>query len=1027
MELKGKEKVRYEAMVKMWNALELSEKNRELVEQYMNIREPENRELLKEVEFQSLKRDWMDKNRLICIDYFRECEGKHRREEIKRYVSFVVAVGHFTAYYMLTFLYHQYFKRDNVVIYITPEQWVGIQTEDIVWNAHSSRYIVNEIEQKEPDVLRKAMSLPCHEDIQTKILIAAFYLFYTKSTKEKENQEMIEFIIREFSNHMEKMLKEGEFSQTDIEKLQNFIVKSEGSLEEMRVILHGKKYNIYLIKLMAASLFLSIRHMKGFVHCLHLLMLMDIENGGDDFYITLNSCLKVQDKRWFNDHISIVEKNMPIEIEKYIIWCEKNEIGEAIRRISIRYPESIRQIKDKMSAEEFFYVLYWTKKGNLQLYEELKDSFPEEHRIQQAYEIVGDWWKNCKIAQRYLVGKVEVKELYSFVKEWRECVSISSDIEKKIIAFRTIGNQAMYQRAVVLMVLLLKREFFLNHWIEERENEIAEQTDRYQDKAQLDSMIRIFAQEKLSVNYQVELLANMYYNKCFNKKIRKIFLNNCMDIYCTKRMEWEYGLTSSAKRGSIFTRLFCIQLLDIYWYEYKGILIDCVEDLASEVQALLIPLYESHKTWEKDIVELLDSPRIQEREVAVHVLARWGISNYRKQLLQTIEKEKTKTIRNLIKGYLKMPLEKTTQEAIKETFKGGRKWLADWLYETPLPVVHKLDGTEASEDYMKAILVAYAIMKEFGIAYNAQVLAEELDVQELNEYMKQVFYKWLEQGAPANKKWVLYAVSIHGGEDIIPLFYEKILEWPSYTRGVIAIDAMKALSLNGSLKSLFTIDYLSRTAPSHRTKKSASKVLQYAADQFGITREELEERIIPEFGFNKKMERTFDYGTRKFILTLTKNLELVLVDDQGRSLTRLPDFIKKYDEEKVIKEKRAYQVLKGEFKRFVLKEKKCLEQALNTGRFWTVQQWKELFIDTVVMNPFAISLIWGHYENDELKETFRYNGENHFLTAKKKKYQFPKTGMIQLVCKETLSEQELNAWKAQLVEDELIQPIQQLN
>ena len=238
---------------------------------------------------------------------------------------------------------------------------------------------------------------------------------------------------------------------------------------------------------------------------------------------------------------------------------------------------------------------------------------------------------------------------------------------------------------------------------------------------------------------------------------------------------------------------------------------------------------------------------------------------------------------------------------------------------------------------------------------------------------------------------------------------------------------MKALSLNGSLKSLFTIDYLSRTSPSHRTKKSASKVLQYAADQFGITREELEERIIPEFGFNKKMERVFDYGTRKFILTLTKNLELVLVDDQGRSLTRLPDFIKKYDEEKVIKEKRAYQVLKGEFKRFVLKEKKCLEQALNTGRFWTVQQWKELFIDTVVMNPFAISLIWGHYENDELKETFRYNGENHFLTAKKKKYQFPETGMIQLVCKETLSEQELNAWKAQLVEDELIQPIQQLN
>ena len=96
--------------------------------------------------------------------------------------------------------------------------------------------IINEIEQKEPDVLRKAMSLPCHEDIQTKILIAAFYLFYTKSTKEQENQEMIEFIIREFSNHMEKMLKEGEFSPTDIEKLHNFGLDLMPSPEDADII-----------------------------------------------------------------------------------------------------------------------------------------------------------------------------------------------------------------------------------------------------------------------------------------------------------------------------------------------------------------------------------------------------------------------------------------------------------------------------------------------------------------------------------------------------------------------------------------------------------------------------------------------------------------------------------------------------------------------------------------------------------------------------------------------------------------------
>lgn len=36
---------------------------------------------------------------------------------------------------------------------------------------------------------------------------------------------------------------------------------------------------------------------------------------------------------------------------------------------------------------------------------------------------------------------------------------------------------------------------------------------------------------------------------------------------------------------------------------------------------------------------------------------------------------------------------------------------------------------------------------------------------------------FMEQGAEAKKKWVLYAASIHGG-DLIVVLYRQIQEWP---------------------------------------------------------------------------------------------------------------------------------------------------------------------------------------------------------------------------------------------------------
>lgn len=1039
MKLTQKEKSHYQEMLKMWDALELTEKNRQIVEQYMAIRQPENVELLKEVEYQSLKKDWINENRWKCVDYFKYCRAKYKAEEEKRYVRFVVAVGGSTAYYVLIFHQYEYLNENSVSGYLTPEQWIALKAEDVVWNVSRLQDVTSKIKETNPDILREAMKLCCVEYVNAKLLVTALSLHYMSPVKvsgeqneiSNENQikqiqiqEMIEFIVDSFIATIPDMLTEGEFSKEDIRKLKNFIEESEESVESISIILQGKQYNTYWITLFSSCIFLAIKHSKKFFNCLKITVLMDIENKADT---TLDSCLSIHTRQWFEEHSSMLEEQLPMNIESYLIWCEKNEMGEAIKRISSNYPEKIKQVKDKMNEEEFLYLLYWVKTGNLGLYEELKDSFGDEFLIKMAYEIVGNWGVGCKMAQRYLLGEVEGEEIYPFIEKWRDRAIITVNMEKKIISLRKSGNQLMYQRMVALMALLLKKDFFVRYWIEERkEFQECEDVERYTNKGQFNAMIQIFSEEKIPVKYQLELLGDMCKNFNFQEGEKEIFFNYCIALFIEKKREWENEVTISSRSGNVAVRLLCIQMLNVYWEEYKGFLIDCVEEAGKQVQELLVTIYEGHKEWEEDIKELLYSIKVEEREVAVHVLAKWGIENYREELLELLENDKSKKLKKLIQHYLGMQIQKTDEELMEEIFKGGRKKSIQWISETTLPTVHKLDDSEVSSDYMKAILVAYATMERLGLNAKAKELAKKLKPKELTEYVKAVFYQWVQLGAEARRKWVLYFTSIHGGEEVIPLLYEKIQEWPRQTRGAIAVEAIKALTLNGSATALLLVEQVALKFKYPKTRVAAARAFEYAAGQFGITRAELEDRLIPCFGFDEQMKRTFDYGTRKFTVTIAQNLELFIVDDKGQHLKMLPNPGKQHEEEKAKAAFKEYKLLNREWKTFTEKQKNRLNEAFHTRRLWKVLQWKEFFIENLVMYPFAVGFVWGYYENGQLKETFCYKKEDGFFTVNKDNYELSETGMIGLVHSMELSEKELEAWKQQLLEYGIVQPIEQI-
>lgn len=552
---------------------------------------------------------------------------------------------------------------------------------------------------------------------------------------------------------------------------------------------------------------------------------------------------------------------------------------------------------------------------------------------------------------------------------------------------------------------------------------------------------------------------------------REIFQGYLAD----RREEAVTGFREAASTG----RCLGLTVLGQHPEQYREEILGFSQDSSKAVREELLEIVYRCNDWEADMLRLLSSKKAAEREIAIRVLTRWDSGKYAPVLKESLEKEKNGKVRTLLETALHVSgadenqggKALTREDLVKDLHKGGKKRSLAWAYETPFSKVHKKDGEEAGEEYLQALFLSYASMSPCGVSPTAAALAQDLDRRELAVYVGELFDKWMEAGAESKKRWVLYAASIHGGADMVKKLHHQIQEWPNAARGAIASEAVQALALSPEPQALLIVDGISRKFKFKQVKAAAGKALEFAAAQLGITTEELADRIVPDLGFNENMERVFDYGGRKFTVTITTALEIEVFDESGKKLKNLPAPGKRDDEEKAPAAYEEFKQMKKQMKATVSSQKMRLEMALSTGRQWTVEAWRSLFVKNPVMHQFATGLIWGIYEDGKLVNTFRYMEDGSFNTEDEDEFELPegqtdagqqtgglqdaagsredagageaddkaaasggKSGesavpvpMVGIVHPIELSEDSRSAWKEQLEDYEILQPIEQLD
>ena len=505
------------------------------------------------------------------------------------------------------------------------------------------------------------------------------------------------------------------------------------------------------------------------------------------------------------------------------------------------------------------------------------------------------------------------------------------------------------------------------------------------------------------------------------------------------RPEYVKELCIAATSGGVFARYTALSALDgltqadICSEEAKAGVLACAGDSSKQIQELLLAILPAHEDWAPDFAQMLQSKKAAERLMAVGVGRRLG-GALRPAMEEALAAEKSAKVADAIRTALGQasaaPGESaaaTPDELAQRVLKGGKKRKIQWILDTPLPVLHRKDGAEAGEDRRAALMVAYCDLGRIGRSETAAEMAKDLDEADLSSLAHEVYEKWLTEGAQSKTKWVLPFASVFGGPSMTPKLTRAINDWPQHARGAIACDAVAALALSSDPAALLTVDAISRKFKFRQVKAAAGQALENAAKELGITAEELADRIVPDLGFAADGTRVFDYGPRSFTVRLTPTLELEVTNDGGKTIKNLPSPGKTDDGEKAGAAYNEFKLMKKQIKTTVTAQRARLEAALSALRCWSADAWRALFVENPIMHQFAMSLIWGVYEDGELQTTFRYMEDGSFNTVDEEEYRLPDSALIGLVHPIELDGGTLEGWKQQLEDYEITQSVPQLD
>jgi hypothetical protein len=359
------------------------------------------------------------------------------------------------------------------------------------------------------------------------------------------------------------------------------------------------------------------------------------------------------------------------------------------------------------------------------------------------------------------------------------------------------------------------------------------------------------------------------------------------------------------------------------------------------------------------------------------------------------------------------------------------KWMADalakakslkvpqWVEAAQLPSL-EVDGKTLDVSHVEALLAACTKSLDEMHPLVAGI-RENASLESRDAFAWRLFEAWLTEGAPSKEKWALVAVGWLGGDESALKLAPLVRAWPGesqHQRAVLGLDVLKNI---GTDVALMQLSGIAAKVKFQALKARAGEAMEAIAKSRKMTRDELEDRIVPDAGFDADGKRWLDFGTRKFQVVLGSEGAPMVRDESGAKKSDLPKPGKTDDAKLAEKAHADWKLLKKTLREVTKIQAARLEQAMVKGRTWKAKDFETLVVKHPLMSHFARGLVFG-----SKKDTFRVAEDGSYADDKDAKYTLPKDALVRIMHPLDMTDAQKNAWGQVFADYELLPPFAQL-
>ena len=319
-----------------------------------------------------------------------------------------------------------------------------------------------------------------------------------------------------------------------------------------------------------------------------------------------------------------------------------------------------------------------------------------------------------------------------------------------------------------------------------------------------------------------------------------------------------------------------------------------------------------------------------------------------------------------------------------------------------------VDGARLAQEDVEAVLAALA---------KDEPLPVELDPEAAEEFAWELFERWMFEGGPPKEKWRMLALGRLGRDGSAMRLAPLIRAWPGesqHKRAVLGLDVLRAI---GTDTALMQLNGIAQKLKYKALQERARMAIEEIAEELGLTREELEDRIVPDCGLDADGSRTFDYGPRTFAFVLGSDMKPKVRDEAGQVRASPPKpGVRDTTGAAAVAEWKLVRKQVGEVAKL---QAARLEQAMIARRRWAPEDFEAYVVGHPLMRLLARRLLW-----TSGNVTFRVTEEGDYADSRDEPVAVLEP--VRLAHPLELGEAERAAWGELVGDYELVPPFPQL-